>query len=55
MAPPPLSPLPATPDERRALLLSLLAQRAYRLGQFTLASGRTSDHYVNCKPVSLSG
>ena len=20
-----------------------------------LASGRTSDHYVNCKPVSLSG
>ena len=55
MAPPPLPPLPATPDERRALLLSLLAQRAYRLGQFTLASGRTSDHYVNCKPVSLSG
>lgn len=55
MAPPLLSPLPATPDERRALLLSLLAQRAYRLGQFTLASGRTSDHYVNCKPVSLSG
>jgi orotate phosphoribosyltransferase len=32
-----------------------LAGRAYRRGQFTLASGRTSDHYVNCKPVSLSG
>jgi orotate phosphoribosyltransferase len=33
----------------------LLAERAYRRGRFTLASGRQSDHYVNCKPVSLSG
>ena len=33
----------------------MLAQKAYRHGHFTLASGRTSDHYVNCKPVSLSG
>lgn len=39
----------------RDMLLPLLAQKAYRHGQFTLASGRTSDHYVNCKPVSLSG
>jgi len=37
------------------MLLPLLAQKAYRHGHFTLASGRTSDHYVNCKPVSLSG
>ncbi len=37
------------------MLLELLATRAYRHGQFTLASGRSSDHYVNCKPVSLSG
>jgi orotate phosphoribosyltransferase len=36
-------------------LLRLLADRAYRRGSFTLASGRHSDHYVNCKPVSLSG
>ena len=49
------SPLPETPEDCRALLLALLARRAYRRGQFTLASGRTSDHYVNCKPVSLSG
>ena len=42
-------------SEQRALLLQLLAERAYRHGQFTLASGRTSSHYVNCKPVSLSG
>jgi orotate phosphoribosyltransferase len=47
--------LPPDPAGRRALLLSLLAERAYRRGRFTLASGRQSDHYVNCKPVSLSG
>ena len=39
----------------REALLPLLATRAYRHGNFTLASGRTSHHYVNCKPVSLSG
>ena len=47
--------LPATSTEQRQLLLKLLATRAYRHGNFTLASGRTSSHYVNCKPVSLSG
>jgi orotate phosphoribosyltransferase len=39
----------------RTNLLGLLAERAYRHGSFTLASGRSSHHYVNCKPVSLSG
>jgi orotate phosphoribosyltransferase len=39
----------------RQELLVRLAGRAYRHGRFTLASGRSSDHYVNCKPVSLSG
>jgi orotate phosphoribosyltransferase len=47
--------LPQASAEQRQLLLRLLAERAYRHGSFTLASGRTSDHYVNCKPVSLSG
>ncbi len=47
--------LPASSAERHALLLKLLAERAYRHGNFTLASGRSSHHYVNCKPVSLSG
>jgi orotate phosphoribosyltransferase len=47
--------LPADPASMRARLLTLLSQRAYRHGQFTLASGRSSHHYVNCKPVSLSG
>ena len=36
-------------------LLNLLAKDAYRYGDFTLASGRQSSHYINCKPVSLSG
>ena len=44
-----------TGSDARAALLRLLAERAYRRGSFTLASGRTSEHYVNCKPVSLSG
>ncbi|WP_216901972.1 orotate phosphoribosyltransferase [Synechococcus sp. CCY 9618] len=47
--------LPAAPGQQRSTLLALLAERAYRLGDFTLASGRHSEHYVNCKPVSLSG
>jgi len=47
--------IPSSSAEQRQLLLDLLAQRAYRHGNFTLASGRTSTHYVNCKPVSLSG
>jgi orotate phosphoribosyltransferase len=55
----PVSPsgirLPDTAAGRRQLLLGRLAERAYRHGTFTLASGRSSDHYVNCKPVSLSG
>ncbi len=55
MAPAAASPACASPTAARERLLTLLAERAYRLGQFTLASGRTSPHYVNCKPVSLSG
>jgi orotate phosphoribosyltransferase len=50
--PPPLSEQAEAPHDP---LLALLAARAYRRGTFTLASGRSSPHYVNCKPVSLSG
>ena len=38
----------------REELLELLKRDAYRQGQFTLSSGATSKHYVNCKPVTLS-
>ena len=36
-------------------LLELLKKHAYKKGEFTLSSGKTSEHYVNCKPVTLSG
>ena len=36
-------------------LLYLLKQHAYKKGEFKLSSGKTSEHYVNCKPVTLSG
>ena len=42
-------------DGIREKLLTLLAKKAYRFGDFSLASGKKSSHYVNCKPVSLSG
>ena len=35
-------------------LQNLLMCDAYRSGNFTLSSGKTSTHYVNCKPVTLS-
>ena len=36
-------------------LLELLKKYAYKKGDFTLSSGKKTDHYVNCKPVTLSG
>ena len=38
----------------KATLLTLLKERAYKRGQYTLSSGKESEHYVNCKPVTLS-
>ena len=35
-------------------LLELLKKDAYKKGEYTLSSGRKSEHYVNCKPVTLS-
>ena len=36
-------------------LLELLKKFSYKKGEYTLSSGKTSEHYVNCKPVTLSG
>jgi len=36
-------------------LLELLKKDAYKKGEFKLSSGKTSEHYVNCKPVTLTG
>ena len=38
----------------RKTLLNLIKERAYKKGKFTLSSGKESEHYINCKPVSLS-
>jgi orotate phosphoribosyltransferase len=38
----------------RALLVSLLATRSARRGHFTLASGRVSDFYVDCRLTTMS-
>ena len=36
-------------------LLEQLKKFAYKKGEFKLSSGKTSEHYVNCKPVTLTG
>ena len=41
-------------DAQRKELLSLLKSYAYKNGEYTLSSGKKSEHYVNCKPVTLS-
>ena len=40
-------------ETHRKTLLHLLKERAYKHGQFTLSSGKESEHYINCKPVTL--
>jgi len=50
-----MNPLNPSYDGMKENLLTLLAQKAYKFGDFSLASGKKSSHYVNCKPVSLSG
>ncbi|HKF49157.1 MAG TPA: orotate phosphoribosyltransferase [Terracidiphilus sp.] len=34
-------------------LLSLLARTSFRLGQFKLSSGATSDYYIDCRTTTL--
>ena len=36
-------------------LLKLLKERSYKEGEFTLSSGRKTNHYMNCKNVTLDG
>jgi len=42
-------------DFNKAKLLKQLIEKSYKKGSFTLASGKKSSHYLNCKPVSLNG
>ena len=41
-------------DQLRGDLLKMMKEKAYRKGEYKLSSGKTSEHYVNCKPVTLS-
>jgi orotate phosphoribosyltransferase len=41
-----------TPNHREPLL-ALLARISFRLGQFTLSSGGTSDYYIDCRTTTL--
>ncbi|HTZ96813.1 MAG TPA: orotate phosphoribosyltransferase [Terriglobales bacterium] len=36
-------------------LLRLLATKSFRLGQFKLSSGGTSDYYIDCRTTTLDG
>lgn len=37
----------------RQKLLRLLAEKSFRLGQFTLSSGAASDYYIDCRATTL--
>jgi orotate phosphoribosyltransferase len=37
----------------REKLLSTLAQKSFRLGEFKLSSGATSDYYIDCRTTTL--
>ena len=40
-------------SKTREQLLAMLAEKSFRLGQFTLSSGGTSDYYVDCRLTTL--
>ena len=42
-----------TPPNTQKQLLSLLARTSFRLGQFKLSSGGTSDYYIDCRTTTL--
>jgi orotate phosphoribosyltransferase len=48
-----LSPRADAPLTRRKDLLRLLASKSFRLGEFKLSSGGTSDYYIDCRTTTL--
>lgn len=40
-------------DDTRAQLKSLLLEKSVRTGEFTLASGKTSDLYIDCRVTAM--
>src|SRR6516164_3135326 len=41
--------------DARANLLRMLAEKSFRLGNFKLSSGGTSDYYIDCRLTTLDG
>jgi len=44
---------PSTSLSYKQQLLTLLSRISFRLGQFTLSSGATSDYYIDCRTTTL--
>jgi orotate phosphoribosyltransferase len=44
---------PSHHSDSRKELLSLLAHKSFRLGEFKLSSGGTSDYYIDCRLTTL--
>ncbi len=40
-------------SDPRQQLLAVLARKSFRLGQFKLSSGATSDYYIDCRATTL--
>jgi orotate phosphoribosyltransferase len=43
------------PTTAREQLLAMLAEKSFRLGEFKLSSGGTSDYYIDCRLTTLDG
>jgi len=50
----PMVPVHSSPlHSARQKLLSMLAHKSFRLGEFKLSSGATSDYYIDCRTTTL--
>src|SRR5271170_5073991 len=45
--------MPETKSDQRTALLNLIAKLSFKLGDFTLASGKKSDYYIDCRITTL--
>ncbi|HEX3969436.1 MAG TPA: hypothetical protein VHW70_15815, partial [Edaphobacter sp.] len=45
--------MPETQADNRTVLLNLIATLSFKLGDFTLASGKKSDYYIDCRTTTL--
>jgi orotate phosphoribosyltransferase len=41
------------PNDNKTTLLNLIAMHSFKLGDFTLASGKKSDYYIDCRITTL--